>query len=84
MGENLVRLDYQPLFGKGACAPLSKFFPSGEGEGEKRTPDIKERWKSSLESSPCILLRILYSHTNGGSLCGRKHTKETQVGGRLL
>ena len=47
---------------------------------------MRERRKRSLEFSLCILFKdkIFYSHTNDGSLCSRKQTKQTQVGGRLL
>ena len=45
----LIRLDYQPLFGKGARAPPTKTrldSPVLLGKGTKT--DTRERWKSSL------------------------------------
>ena len=50
-------------------------------QSEKRIERPRSGGKSAVYS---FEEEILYSHTNGGSLCSRKHTKETQVGGMLL
>ena len=43
----ILRLDYQPLFGKGA---RWKLFFSGRNPGEERRPDTREKQKSSLHN----------------------------------
>ena len=48
------RLDHQPLFGKGACAPPPKVL-LGEGRG----PDMRERRKSSVMEK--VLYKITYN-----------------------
>ena len=48
------RLDHQPLFGKGACAP-----PPKEGrEGKGRGPDTREWRKSSLGSVESLVFEV--------------------------